>query len=116
MLWEIRNRPHVFIRVGLEVADNPGTLFTDGNAASDATQFFADRHDIYKVPWGILHRNRWTGSYVLDGRRKRCAEVLIPDKIEMRFILDVVCSPTQEIEFPLGSRHLRVDKPDFLEP
>ena len=116
MLWDIRHKPHVFILVDLRIADNAGTLYTDGNAASDLTRFFSDPVSTGEIPWDILHRGRWTGSGIKDGRRKRCAEILVPDRVDARFILEVVCSPTHEIELPLGHRYLRTDRPSFLEP
>jgi hypothetical protein len=30
--------------------------------------------------------------------------------------LDVVCHPLTDIDFPLGHRHLRENKPTFLDP
>jgi hypothetical protein len=116
MLWAIRNQPRVCIRMDLRVADKPGTLFTDGNAASDATRIFSDVRFINEVPWEVLHRRRWTGSQVQDGTRRRCAEVLIPYAIEIEYVLDIVCHPLVEIDLPLGHRHLRENKPNFLEP
>src|ERR1700720_2603737 len=68
MLWDIRDRPHVFILVDLRVADKAGTLYTDGNGASDATRFFSESNSVGEVPWDVLHRRRWTGSGVQDGR------------------------------------------------
>jgi len=116
MLWDIKDHPHVCIRLDLRVVDKPGALFTDGNAASGETHFFDNSIYVDQVPWDVLHRKRWTGSQVRDGRRKRCAEVLVPYRIESEYILDVVCHPLTDIDFPLGHRHLRENKPTFLDP
>lgn len=116
MLWAIKDSPRVCIRVDVRVCDKQGTIFTDGNAASDATHFFNKPWEIDELPWDILLRKRWTGSQIQDGTRKRCAEMLIPDLIEVDYILDVVCSPLCGADFPLGHRGLREDIPWFLEP
>jgi ssDNA thymidine ADP-ribosyltransferase, DarT len=116
MLWAIRNQPRVCVRVDVTVSDKPGTIFTDGNAASDATRFFTNPSSVTEMPWEVLRRKRWTGAQIQDGSRKRSTEILVPDVVEVEYILDVVCSPLQEIEFPLGHRRLREDKPWFLEP
>jgi ssDNA thymidine ADP-ribosyltransferase, DarT len=116
MLWAIRNQPRVCVRVNVSVSDKPGTLFTDGNAASEATRFFTEPSSVLEMPWDVLRRKRWTGMQVQDGARKRSAEILVPEAVEVEYILDVICSPLQEIEFPLGHRGLREDKPWFLEP
>ena len=42
MLWAIKDRPRVCVRIDLTVADKPGTLFTDGNAASGVTRVFSN--------------------------------------------------------------------------
>jgi hypothetical protein len=116
MLWAIRNQPRVCIRIDLVAGDKPGTLFTDGNAASEVTQIFSEVTFVNEVPWEVLHRRRWTGAQVQDGTRRRCAEVLVPYLIETKYVLDIVCHPLAEVDFPLGYRHLRENKPNFLEP
>lgn len=116
MLWAVRSLPRVYVRVDLRVADQVGILFTDGNAASDATRFFSEAMFVDELPWDVLRRKRWTGHMLEDGKRKRCTEILIPDAVESHYIVDVVCSPVDEIDFPLGFRHLRMDIPGYLEP
>ena len=56
-----------------------GTFFTDGNAAGDATNFFNDPRDLDELDWDCIRRDYWSESD--DGRRKRCAEILVPDAI-----------------------------------
>ena len=63
------------------------TVFTDGNAANNATAFYSDLQDLDKLDWQCINfpGNNWTrfeGSRqvtFLENRRKRCAEVLIPE-------------------------------------
>lgn len=66
----------------------PGVVFTDGNAASDATQFYNNTEDLNKIDWEVLKAERWTE--LPDGKRKRCAEVLVPDSISFDSVRRIV--------------------------
>lgn len=63
---------------------NRGVIFTDGNAASDATKFFSDLADLQELDWACLEAGRWTTFP--DGKRKRCAEVLVPDRVPLSLV------------------------------
>ena len=56
-----------------------GAVFTDGNAASNPTSFFNDLRHLGSLDWQCIRAERW--NEFEDGRRKRCAEVLVPDHI-----------------------------------
>ncbi len=77
------------LRVSPEVLELPGTVLTDGDAASDYVRYLApsqwevlDFDDIYATDWrhpgdparSCLHKSR------------KCAEVLVPDRVEPRFL------------------------------
>ena len=66
----------VVLYVNRCVLHRPGVVFTDGNAASGAPRFFSDLRDLKKIDWECLNAASWTDFK--DGKRKRCAEVLIP--------------------------------------
>jgi hypothetical protein len=89
------------LRISADVLDLPGAIICDGNAASDYTAFFAS-------PGGLKHLNRddvfaerWTDPDPIikwEKARKRCAEVLAPDQIEIRYVVGayVSCQAAQE--------------------
>ena len=54
-------------------------VFSDGNAASLYTDFFNDLADLSKLDWDCIRSERWDSF--LQGRRRRCAEVLVPGRI-----------------------------------
>lgn len=56
-----------------------GVVFTDGNAAADKTRYFSSVDDLAQLDWACLEATDWTAH--VDGKRKRCAEVLVPDAI-----------------------------------
>lgn len=66
------------------------TLFTDGNAASGGTSFYADVSNLSHLSWDCLHDTSWN-SYE-DGRRKRMAEVLVPQQVSMQRVQKIFCN------------------------
>lgn len=57
-----------------------GSIFTDGNAASDISGFFSDCHKLSELDWECIHSHDKPWQYP-DGKRIRCAEVLVPGPI-----------------------------------
>ena len=80
----------VVLYVDRDVIDRPGVVFTDGNAVSAATRFFSEVVDLAQLDWACLRAYDWTAFE--DGRRKRCAEVLVPDRVAPESIRRVVAS------------------------
>ena len=74
----------VIFRLPCELMKQRGVWFTDGNAASTATMSFSNLNDLTKLDWDCLRAGYWTDFE--DGRRKRMAEILIPDKISDSYI------------------------------
>jgi hypothetical protein len=77
------------LRVSTEVLTLDGAVITDQNAASDYVRFLApwqwpllDFDDIYAMDW------RHPGDPIAYWRHKsrKCAEVLIPHRVEPRFL------------------------------
>lgn len=64
-------------------------LFTDGNAASRNTRFSNDEK-IVESCIDVLIDSYWDNYE--DGKRKRCAEVLIYPSVQPKFIEEVICS------------------------
>lgn len=82
----------LILHVNTAVASKARVLYTDGNAASRATQFsLVD--DVVRPSLPVLRADRWTGF--ADGKRRRMAEVLIHGCIAPENIVRVTCS-TQE--------------------
>lgn len=60
---------------------------SDGNAASLGTRFYDKLSDLRFLDWEALNREYWNS--VPDGKRKRCAEVLVYPRVDSRYILGV---------------------------
>lgn len=81
-------RDLVVLKVNKKVMLLPGTLYTDGNAAATATRYFTSLSDLQKIDWDCLNAKYW--SNYPDGKRKRCAEVLIPHSISTKYITEII--------------------------
>lgn len=80
------------LRVSTKVLELPGAVITDQNAASDYVRFYAPKQ------WQLLD---WDAIFAMDWRHpddqkaywrhksRKCAEALIPQQIEPRFITGV---------------------------
>lgn len=77
------------LRVSIDVVRLRGTVITDQNAASDYVRFYdpaqwqmLDFDDIYAMDW------RHPGDKIAYWRHRarKCAEVLVPKKVESRFL------------------------------
>lgn len=92
MLFVRRHLQHALAILCLSpaVLESAGrVLYTDGNAASRSTQFSTDSALVETVR-PVLESNYWADFN--DGRRMRCAEALVLDRIEPHFIQRVACN------------------------
>lgn len=78
------------LRVSTAVRKLPGVVLADCNASSDYVRFLAPRQwellnydDIYAMDW--RHPNDPIAYY--RHRSRKCAEVLVPDRVEPRFLI-----------------------------
>lgn len=83
-----RQRRLAVLYVDSSVLVMPGVVFTDGNAASSQTAFYTSPDDLRRLDWTCLKARYWPAF--LDGKRKRCAEVLVPDEVPIKLINRVV--------------------------
>lgn len=70
--------------VSLDALENACHVFTDGNAACDATWFSNHPEDVEFMPWEVLQAPRW--NTFIDGKRLRCAEVMQLGKVAPEMI------------------------------
>lgn len=78
------------LELSTDVVNDNQFLFTDGNAASKETRFFNKVSDFTQLPWSVLNADYWNDFD--DGKRKKCAEVLIYPSIDKKYIKAVHCS------------------------
>jgi hypothetical protein len=72
------------------------TIFSDGNAAADDTVFYRGTANLARLPWKIIRATYWND--VPDGKRIKCAEVLVHPQIEVTDIRKIYCSSKQQYD------------------
>jgi len=78
----------VILKVSPDVLKRPEVLFTDGNAASSKTSFGLD-WSVVEPSQPVLQAKYWIDFQ--DGRRKRCAELLVHPLVEPHHIVGAIC-------------------------
>ena len=81
------NRNLAVLKIDKKVMLLPGTIFTDGNAASTLTKYFTSLNDLDKINWNCINGTYWNNYH--DGKRIKCAEVLIPYKISSSHLKEI---------------------------
>lgn len=84
------------IEISLLALTESNFIFTDGNAASKITKFFSNVDDLDKISWDVLNAEYWNNF--ADGKRKRCAEVLIHPMIEPKYINHIYCHSLETLQ------------------
>lgn len=90
MMYKRKSAELVVVRVGKDVLDLPGVVIADGNAASSYTAFWPSPTGLQKISKDFVFAESWIDDDPIDRhvkRRVKCSEVLVPDKVETRFIL-----------------------------
>ena len=85
------------IEISTDVLNFNNYIYSDGNAASRETKFYRSVNDLDKLPWDVLRAPYWNDH--IDGKRKRCAEVLIFPIIEPKYIVMVHCFSADTLNF-----------------
>ena len=87
-LWDKKN-DLCFLQVSLLALAEVEYLISDGNAASQVTKFYYSLDQLNLLSWDIILAENWASHD--DGKRKRCAEVLIYPKIHPDYIKNIYC-------------------------
>ncbi len=79
----------VFLRIQSFILLDEGVefAFTDGNAASEQSNYFLELNHLDQIPWGVIRALYW--NEYPDGRRKRNSEFLIYPSIPVGRIWDL---------------------------
>ena len=108
MLSAIRHLTNelVILKIEPAVLENRKHLYTDGNAASSIT-LFSESRSVVDSSIPVLLADCWSAHE--DGKRRRCAEVLIYGSIDAKHIAGAVCSSANVLA------HLRKACPGSVE-
>jgi hypothetical protein len=85
-----RNDTICILRINPNVLDMPGVIVADRNAATDYVRFYAPAGGIESLDKDKLFAKYWTNSQDENERRAhkrlKCAEVLVPNKVEPNYV------------------------------
>ena len=80
----------VILKFKREIILKDGILFTDGNASSGGTYFSDDISNLGMIDWKCIYAEYWSDFY--DGKRKKMAEVLVPNFVSTDNIEAIICN------------------------
>lgn len=98
----------VLLKVNPHILLEDNVAFSDGNAAVSTTRFFNNIDDFNRLNWTVINNTYWTTHP--DGKRIRCSEVLVKDKIPLYYVSDLYMyneTPLKDI-LPLYPNHLGI--------
>lgn len=88
---QAHNEDLLFLRFSLDVLATPGSIVCDGNARSNASKFYLfTGPDVFSnLDVTAIRSVKYAKD--LELKRKKQAEVLIPDRLPMAQMLDMIC-------------------------
>lgn len=87
----------VIIAIDSNLLLGQNVLFTDGNAASQTTSFYNSLNNLNRLNWQCIRSEYWNDYQ--DGKRIKCAEVLVYPKIEVSSIKKIICNNQVTLNF-----------------
>ena len=88
---QTHNEELLFLRFSLDVLATPGSVVCDGNARSNASKFYLfSGPDVFSnLDVAAIRSVKYAKDPEL--KRKKQAEILIPDRLPMSPMLDIIC-------------------------
>jgi ssDNA thymidine ADP-ribosyltransferase, DarT len=104
MLYKRREIQEDIVILGLDpqLLCEPNILFTNGNAAASETMFYRGTQMLDQLPWNSIRASSWTD--IEDGKRIKCAEVLVHPKIKPSRIQMVFCYSSKHRETIIAAK------------
>ncbi|MGH3693717.1 MAG: DUF4433 domain-containing protein [Pseudomonas sp.] len=92
MMYKLKNSdvPLTVVCIEPAVLDLPGSIVTDGNAASNDTMFLPSPSGLARLDEARIYADSWDNQDYwtkVELKRARCAELLVPNRVEPRFVV-----------------------------
>jgi hypothetical protein len=99
MLYRRKDQQLEIILLGIDpcVLLDEHTIFSDGNAASGPTHFYKGISQLAQLPWDVINAQYWTDFE--DGKRMKCAEVLVYLQMDVQHIRKIFCYALEQCAF-----------------
>lgn len=82
--WQRHSGAIAVIEADIQIADFRGVQFSNGNIADSETNIYSDPKDLENLDWEVIHAP-W-GAYSPEWKRKRSAEILVPQFVPQKYI------------------------------
>lgn len=83
----------VILAIDRNILYQENILFTDGNAAANATSFYNNPEELNNLSWSCINAEYWND--IVDGKRLKCSEVLVFPNIQTNAIKKIFCNNEQ---------------------
>ena len=83
----------VILAIDRKILYQENIVFTDGNAAANATSFYKNPEELNRLNWNCISAEYWND--IEDGKRIRCSEVLVYPNIQTNIIKKIFCNNEQ---------------------
>src|SRR5690606_33020996 len=83
----------VILAIDRNILYQENVLFTDGNAAANATSFYNNPEELNNLSWSCINAEYWND--IVDGKRLKCSEVLVFPNIQTNAIKKIFCNNEQ---------------------
>ncbi len=87
----------IILGIDSELLTAEGVYFSNGNAAAYNTEFYNDLECLALIDWHIL-RSEQSWAEHPDGKRIKCAEVLVPFTVSPEKIKQIFCYNTKQVQ------------------
>lgn len=83
----------VILAIDRNILYQDNIIFTDGNAAANATSFYNNPEELNNLSWSCINAEYWND--IVDGKRLKCSEVLVYPNIPTSSIQKIFCNNEQ---------------------
>lgn len=83
----------VILAIDRNILYRENIIFTDGNAAANATSFYNNPEELNNLSWSCINAEYWND--IIDGKRLKCSEVLVYPNIPTSAIQKIFCNNEQ---------------------
>lgn len=102
MLYKRREHQNKIVILGVDpmLIVQEGAYFSNGNVASRITKTYNDISMLRKLPWQIINSSSWNYEDPYKKakyKRIMCAEVLVPERVDIQSILRIFCRQPSQI-------------------
>ncbi len=91
--------PVFFIFDIVNILSRTASEFSDGNLGSLRTATFSNPEHLYNLPWRNIYHDSFLDPYIVrEIIRNRCAEITVPEKIDLNGLQEIYCRSEAEKE------------------